>query len=246
VEKTKEETLSIDSADALHYSLDIAGVGARSYAFVIDWHIRLLFALLWIYIVMVLLLKISNFQEIFPENTDNSSAAIIIFLPAAIGYFLYHPILEILMHGRTPGKRIADVRLVTPQGHIPGSGSLLIRNIFRIVDSLPGIYTIGLIVTIFTKNHIRIGDMAAGTILVYENKTKDTITNVVAQTLNTSIPPADYELLLEIMDRWDNLLPENRLQLGHQLLSRIGDNFHTQKPNELKKHLINLKDNLIS
>jgi len=246
VEETKKETLSIDSADALHYSLDIAGVGARSYAFVIDWHIRLLFALIWIYISMVLLLNINDFQEIFPENADNTSGAIIIFLPAAIGYFFYHPVLEILMHGRSPGKRIADVRLVTAQGHTPGSGSLLIRNIFRIVDGLPGIYTIGLIVTIFTKNHIRIGDMAAGTILVYENKTKDSITSVVTQTLNTSIPAADYELLLEIMDRWDNLLPENRLQIGHQLLSKIGDDFHTEKPKELKKHLSKLKDSLVS
>lgn len=247
MEKIQDSTLTIDSADALHYSLDIAGVGARTYAFVIDWHIRLLFALLWIFVSMTLMFNVDGIGEIFSEETGNTATAVIIFLPAAIGYFFYHPILEILMHGRTPGKRIAGVRLVSTRGHIPSIGSLLIRNIFRIIDSMPTIYTVGLMVCIFTKNHVRIGDMAAGTILVYENKTSSTISDIVEQTLNTSIPADDYELLLDIIERWGQLQSENRLQLGHQFLRKIGNDFQTETENdkELKKHLVKLKDKLI-
>ncbi|VAW52386.1 hypothetical protein MNBD_GAMMA06-771 [hydrothermal vent metagenome] len=249
METTKDATLTISSADALHYSLEIAGIGARAYAFVIDWHIRLLFALLWLYASITLIPGIGSIQEFFSEDFDSTTnstviTTTIIFLPAVIGYFFYHPILEILMHGRTPGKRIADVRLVTTQGHIPDAGSLLIRNVFRIIDSLPGVYTIGIVVCLFTKKHIRIGDIAAGTILVYENKADTTITDVVKQTLNATIPAGDYELLLEIINRWEQLLPEKRLQLGHQLLSKISDDFHTEKDRELKKHLIKLKNKL--
>lgn len=245
MEKIQDSTLTIDSADALYYSLEIAGVGVRTYAFVIDWHIRLLFALLWIFVAMMLLPDLNGIDEVFSDETGSTAAAAIIFLPAAIGFFFYHPLLEVLMRGRTPGKRIAGIRLVTARGHIPGSGSLLIRNIFRIIDSLPAAYTVGVIFCIFTKNHIRIGDMAAGTILIYENKTKSTISDIIEQTLNTLIPADDYELLIDITERWKQLLPENRLQLGHQFLKKIGDDFHTENDRELKKHLVKLKDELI-
>ena len=246
MEQIKESTLTINSADALHYSLDIAGVGARSYAFVVDWHIRLLFAIIWIYVTMVLLLNISDFQDVFADETGDSTAAFIIFLPAAIGYFFYHPVLEVFMHGRTPGKNIAGVRLVTTQGHIPGTGSLLIRNIFRLIDSLPGIYTIGLVVCIFTKKNIRIGDMAAGTILIYENKTESTITDIINHTIDTSIAAEDYELLLDITARWKQLTPDNRLLLGHKLLVKIGSDYQTDKVGELETHLNKLKTELIN
>lgn len=245
MEITRDTSLAIDSADALHYSLEIAGVGVRTYAFVIDWHIRLLFAILWIFVAMTLLTNIDDIGEVFSEESDSIAAAVIIFLPAAIGYFFYHPILEILMHGRTPGKRIAGVRLVTAQGHVPGIGSLLIRNIFRIIDSLPAIYTVGLIVCIFSKNHIRIGDMAAGTILVYENRSDSTISDIVEQTLSTTIPADDYELLLDIIERWGQLQPEKRIELGHRFLHKIGNDFHTEDDRELKENLVKLKDKLI-
>ena len=45
------------------------------------------------------------------------------------------------MRGRTPGKRIAGVRLVTREGDIPGVGALLLRNVFRLLDSLPALPT---------------------------------------------------------------------------------------------------------
>ena len=72
----------------------------------------------------------------------------IVVLPSLALYFLYHPILEVLMKGRTPGKRIAGVRLVKRDGGVPGVGALLIRNVFRLIDSLPFAYCIGLATTI--------------------------------------------------------------------------------------------------
>ena len=39
------------------------------------------------------------------------------------------------MRGRTPGKRMAGVRLVTREGDIPGAGALVLRNLFRLIDS---------------------------------------------------------------------------------------------------------------
>ncbi|MGB5458213.1 MAG: RDD family protein [Gammaproteobacteria bacterium] len=230
--------ITVNSADAMTYTLEIAGVGARSYAFVLDWHIRLLIALLWIYLAAFLFYDLSVFSTLFEEDSSNTAAAWVIFLPAAMVYFFYHPVLEIVMHGSTPGKRMAGVRLMTLEGHTPGIGSILTRNIFRLIDSLPGVYTVGLIVVIFTQNQVRIGDIAAGTVLIYEkNGGKQSLSDVARQSLNSSLSTENYDLLLELLDRWQQLDKKQRIHLGQQFLNRIGDELRTDDPTRLKTHL---------
>ena len=237
-ENQVNELIYINSADAMSYTLEIAGVGARSYAFVLDWHIRLLLALVWIYLAAFLFYDFSIFSTMFEEDTANDAAAWVVFLPAAIVYFFYHPILETVMHGTTPGKRTAGVRLITLEGFTPGFGSILIRNIFRLIDGLPGVYTVGLLVAIFTKNHVRIGDIAAGTVLVYEKHTdKKSLSEVAQQSLNSSLSAENYDLLLELLERWQQLDKPQRIHLGQHFLSRIGDELVTDDQAQLKTHL---------
>ena len=88
--------------------------------------------------------------------------------PAVLIYVLYHPVLELVMHGRTPGKRTAGVRLVTRTGGVPGAAAILTRNIFRLLDSMPFLYLVGLSTCMISAQRLRIGDMAAGTVLVLE------------------------------------------------------------------------------
>ena len=49
------------------------------------------------------------------------------------------------MRGRTPGKRMAGVRIVARDGGAPSVGALLVRNVFRLIDSLPLLYGVGLV-----------------------------------------------------------------------------------------------------
>jgi uncharacterized membrane protein SpoIIM required for sporulation len=60
------------------------------------------------------------------------------------------------------------VRLVSRDGRRPDLGALLIRNAFRLIDSLPLFYGVGLVTALGTREQVRLGDMAAGTLLVYE------------------------------------------------------------------------------
>jgi uncharacterized RDD family membrane protein YckC len=237
-ENQVNDLIYVNSADAMSYALEIAGVGARSYAFVLDWHIRLLAALLWIYLAAFLFYDISIFSTMFDEDTANSTAAWVVFLPAVIAYLFYHPVLETVMHGSTPGKRIAGVRIMTLEGFTPGIGSILIRNIFRLIDGLPGVYTVGLLFAIFTKNHVRIGDMAAGTVLVYEKRSaRHSLSDVAQQSLNSSLSTENYDLLLELLDRWKNLDKPHRIYLGQNFLKKIGDELPTDDQAELKTYL---------
>jgi hypothetical protein len=127
------------------------------------------------------------------------------------------------MAGRTPGKRMAGVRLVTLQGHSPGVGTILLRNVFRLIDSLPGFYFLGLITIALTRNQVRIGDLAAGLVLVYDNTIKPkTLEQVTHLALHSQLSTDDQALLMDLLNRWEGLATETRIQFAKQFFARIG------------------------
>lgn len=138
-----------------------AGIGSRAYAFLIDWHIRLLVALAWFVGAIVLY---GNDLAVIVEHWRGS------LLPPALIYFLYHPVIELALRGDTPGKRMAGLRTVLRDGSTPGPGALLARNLLRVVDALPLCYALGLAVMLCTREQLRIGDLVAGTIVVYDGR----------------------------------------------------------------------------
>ncbi|KJV05362.1 hypothetical protein VZ94_18740 [Methylocucumis oryzae] len=216
--------LAVQTLEGLDYQLEIAGLGARSHAFIIDWHIRLLLALLWLIVGTGLLglFAIENLREWW-RQISHTLPLIIVFLPTAAIYFLYHPVLEIIMAGRTPGKRMAGVRLVTLQGHTPRAGEILLRNVFRLIDSLPSCYVVGIVTVALTHHHVRIGDLAAGLVLVYEtNVSANTLNQVTQLAIHSELTPEQQGLLLDLLNRWPELNKNVRIDLAQKFLAHIG------------------------
>jgi hypothetical protein len=143
-----------------------------------------------------------------------------VLVPALVLYFLYHPLLELLMRGSTPGKRLAGVRVVTRDGSAPSAGALLVRNVFRLIDSLPFAYGLGLTLVAVTREHARCGDMAAGTLLVYESASPGFALTPAATT--GALDVATAELIAELLARWPRLTAPARSALARQLLARCG------------------------
>lgn len=209
--------LQIDSITGVPLELPIAGPGGRSFAFVIDWHIRTLAAVAWAF-------AFSYIMKSFGEAGDVPPTWLILLtvLPPAAIYLLYHPVLEIVMAGRTPGKRMAGIRIVTVEGSVPGTGAIVVRNLFRFVDGLPLVYVVGLTFTIVTERHQRIGDLAAGTLLVYEDADKsETLGSLPRAGIASGIATADAELVQDLIERWATLAPQYRLDLARRLLDRL-------------------------
>jgi len=214
-----DTTLTIPSVTGIDIALRVAGPGGRSYAFIVDWHIRFLAAVAWILAGML-----AYFGELRPAMEGDAAAAGYTFgvlLPAAAIYFLYHPVLEVLMRGRTPGKRIAGVRLIKRDGGIPGTGALLVRNVFRLVDSLPMLYLIGLVSTVVTKHALRIGDIAAGTLLVYDAPRARDVTHEISLRAIERLGLRNAELVRELLTRWSELDPPKRSALAERLLAHL-------------------------
>ena len=209
--------LTVDSVTGIDVSLPLAGPGARSFAFIIDWQIRLILALAW-YAVGTLLWN-RDFSLRPPQPAAQGWIAAVV-MPALAIYFLYHPIVEVAMHGRTPGKHRVGIRVVARSGASPGAAALLVRNAFRVIDSLPVFYGVGLTLMVLTHESLRCGDMAAGTLLVYErNATETGLLRNAAQRLGR-LDAVGAEITADLLERWPGLVPEARIRLARQLLER--------------------------
>jgi uncharacterized RDD family membrane protein YckC len=209
------EELNIRGLTGVAMTLQVAGPGTRAYAFLIDWHIRVLAALVWSLLGLLygLGLGLALKSRLF---------ALVAVAPALLIYFFYHPVLELLMHGRTPGKRMAGARIVTLEGGTPGTGALLMRNVFRLIDSMPVFYLVGLVCCVLTAQRVRIGDLAAGTVLVLDDpKTTRSLGNVGKLAQSSRLEPDIAALVQDLLERWTELDNGRAERLARELLARL-------------------------
>lgn len=215
-----EQTLTIDSGQGIDLNYEIAGVGARAYAFTIDWHIRVLIAIGWI----LILLLVRFYVSVSP---------LLIFLPAAAVYLLYHPLIELLLKGSTPGKKRAGVRILSQEGVPPSVLQVLVRNIFRLIDSLPLFYGVGIVTCVCNRTAQRFGDMAAGTVLVYD---EDATTLIESAGLYTDedLNMGQMTAVRSLLDRWDGLDSQVQIKLARRLLAKLGQETRVDNVARLK------------
>lgn len=219
-----EEELNVTGLTGVDLTLRIAGPGTRSYAFLIDWQIRLLGGLGWVLIALLL----RRLPELSRPPISHWVMSIGVFL-ALITYFLYHPVLEVAMRGRTPGKRKAGARIVTLEGATPGTAALLIRNLFRLIDCLPGPYLVGLVSCMVTRRRVRLGDLAAGTVLVFdESAASDSLLRLGEQMQRTGLSAEALQLIHDLLQRWERLADAQRRRLALELLVKLDPGFDAE------------------
>lgn len=213
------EQLRIAGLTGVEITLDVAGPGSRTFAFVIDWHIRALLALAWLLVAAVFLRGFAPATKVFNA---------LLSVPALAIYFLYHPFLEILTRS-TPGKRMAGVRIVTRQGGTPSVGAMLVRNLFRLVDSLPTLYLVGLVACLLSAQRVRVGDMAAGTLLVLSDPEAERSLRILSSQLSkTGLAPNLLELANDLLQRWPWLDTLQRDQIARLVLARTDASLTTE------------------
>jgi hypothetical protein len=132
---------------------------------------------------------------------------------------------------------MAGVHIVARDGGTPSVGALLTRNVFRLVDSLPLFYGVGLVATMLTRDHVRVGDMAAGTLLVYSRADTTLLDLANITSSGASLDPASAEIVNELLRRWSTLDVGARRRLAREALSRYARagtrSEETAHPNEM-------------
>ncbi|MBM7619182.1 putative RDD family membrane protein YckC [Bacillus tianshenii] len=163
------EQLDIKTPEYVSLQFQSAGLGSRAAAFIIDQIILLIVNIL---IIIGLLFMINGtFMDFFSADMPSyliAGAIILIFIIRWAYFFAF----EYFSGGSTLGKKMVGIRVIQENGHSITLLSSLLRNLLRIIDSLPMNYLVGMLMIFFHSKHKRLGDLVAGTIVVHERRKK--------------------------------------------------------------------------
>ena len=144
--------LSLETPEGATLPLAPAGMGVRIMAFMIDMLIKTV-ANIVVFTVLALL--------------GGMGMGIALILAFLLEWF-YPVYFEVWHQGRTPGKKNLHIRVVNDDGTPVTFGPSLLRNLLRVVDFLPLMYLTGIITSLFNPQFKRLGDLVAGTLVVYD------------------------------------------------------------------------------
>ena len=155
------DQLSIETPELVAIEMPLAGIGSRFIAVLID-------TLIWVLamaVLSVLFWLVRPGIGAFSRLSAQWAVAVyvLVFFLLNWGYFT---LFEAFWGGRTPGKRIAGIRVIQRSGRAIGLLESMARNFIRYIDQIPFFYAVGMIAMFATKQHQRLGDLAAGTLVV--------------------------------------------------------------------------------
>ncbi len=219
-----EDRISVATPEGVTLEVTLAGVGSRLAAGVIDQLLR-----------TAVLIALVVLGGLLADRTDTGGGLLLalLFVALFLVQFVYDVLFETLAAGRTPGKRWTGLRVVKVGGGPVGFVASALRNILRIVDALPGFYLVAILCVLFTRNNQRLGDLAAGTLVVRERTHRPALPGQVASAPTPVIDDADlYDVsavsgeelatVRRFLDRRETLSPEARDRLAFDMATRLG------------------------
>ena len=209
------DVLRVETPESVAFDYRLAGLASRGFALMLDAVIITGIGLgeaLVAWGTWALLGSISKALQAASEAWL-VAGLLIVFFATAYGYFL---IGEVRGQGQTWGKRWMGLRVVRDDGSRVRFGDSVIRNLIRLVDFLPGNFTVGMVSIMVTRQHKRLGDMAAGTVVVRDDKDE----------LRLDDGGQDNRVLLarEFLERRSGLISDAaRWQVGASILETFGE-----------------------
>jgi len=204
-----DTTYNIETPEGVELHLPVAGLASRSLAWLVDAMIK--------YTAVIILASMLNFLG----NLGGSIYLISLF----VLLWFYNVFFEVYSNGATPGKKVFGLRVMNANGTpVSWSGSV-VRNLIRFVDMLPGCYLFGCITVLVTKNFQRLGDLAAGTIVVYRPRQQATarLDEVEAQPLRMALTLDEQQAIVSYGERSSSLNRDRAEELARILQPILGD-----------------------
>jgi len=224
-----EEQLDIHTPEHIEFAFDIAGLGSRAVAYLIDLLIRIFATTL----IIFALEQLAHIERFFDGTRIAPYGGIIMILLYVFMLWVYYPLFEWLWEGQTPGKRLTRLRVIRDDGTPIGALEAVLRNALRVVDFLPGVYTVGGLTMLLNRRSKRLGDYVAGTIVVKEvplsieryldasSSTADAIAAAIVRGARSPHPPIlaaeEYELVTRFLDRRKELEPDLRRRIAQSV-----------------------------
>jgi uncharacterized RDD family membrane protein YckC len=240
----------IDTPETVQLERRLAGIGSRFMAGLLDYLlISLIFASLAVLLLVVGINVLSGIRAAGTVGMWLFALMILILFAIHWGYFVF---FEMRTNGQTPGKKYMKIRVVQVEGAGISFNSIAIRNLLRAVDIL-GFYAVAGIAMFATRKGQRLGDLAAGTVVIseeapnysarYDKKKRilDSEAVTAAALEATGLRPEEYRLLHNYWLRREELSADARQQLLPQLVrpiaNRTGHSLADGSPASLEKYV---------
>ncbi len=223
---------SISTPENVDLHLELAGLGNRILAGLIDQTICI------VLIVIMALAAWGAFTLVsmggMPSHIKGIAYGFIIMVlifGSFIVHFGYHMFFEGTWHGQTPGKRIAQIRVIEQNGQPVTWPAVIIRNLVRVIDT--GFILIGVLSIMIDNNERRFGDLAAGTVVVRERASELLATSKDDLALENAKPteaelldigritPQEYEILVSFLKRRQTMAKKQRPIVAAKLMDHF-------------------------
>jgi uncharacterized RDD family membrane protein YckC len=216
------EKLNIDTPEQVALEFSLATIGSRFLAVAIDTIIQIACAI-------VLLLVVA--AGIWATGALGLAARPWVLAVLVIGgfviYYGYFAVFETLWNGQTPGKRMIGLRVIHASGRPISAWEAILRNVVRLVDQMPAIYAIGIVSVFVTERSQRLGDLAAGTVVVHE-RLAESLDDVapqrrVARSAHGArrLAPEEISVIELFFSRRGQLDGYARMRTAHQIARRV-------------------------
>lgn len=202
--------------EAVPIVLDVAGIGSRTIATIVDSLIQLaaFLAISW-------LVSLSGISD--------DVAGVISIVGVFVMVWGYFMVLEGLWGGRTPGKAASRIRVVRADGRPVTWTQVTVRNLLRIIDFLPFYYMLGGVLVVLSKRSQRLGDLAAGTVVVRDRPARPPAVLPIppeaaaaARALDTSaLSDREFALIRSFLERRATLVRDSRGNVARELAAAI-------------------------
>lgn len=223
-----QDEYTIDTPENVSFGFDVAGIGSRFIGALVD---TLVIAVILFFLNALLgfILDVVGANGVVEPLLDSDEDAswvvgLVLALYVLLNFVVisgYYILFEMIWNGQTVGKRAAHIRVVRVNGNPAGFLEIVVRNLVRMVDFLPMAYGVGLITMFFNQHARRLGDFAAGTIVIKEQRHL-ALATLAQPTTERRIPSdgeiaawretypqlhqltaGDYELICETLSRHD-------------------------------------------
>lgn len=190
------QTITIQTSQNIDIEYDLAGVGDRIVAYIID-----------VLIYGAYLIVAGLVSKIF--DSKEGLWQFMYFLPV----LLYQLLCELFLNGQSIGKKVKNIKVISLNGNQPDIGQYLLRWLFRIVDTMASSGLCAVLCIALTEKGQRLGDIFAGTTVVRTRRStriQDTIfipteeDHLVRYPGVTALSDRDITLVREVLNRFSN------------------------------------------